>query len=757
VAVRYAVAALRSELVDTQSVAAFTRRKFWSCEDVNRPAATGTLRHAGRPVRFMWKLSSKLKDRAMGPAIWPLFAITVLMLAVSIASVQMVSWTRAYAGGLATWVAAENHAAYDLHEYAESGDEAAYARYRRELVVPLKLGAAREALQAEHPDQELARRAFLAGRIPPEDAPGLIHMFIVFKHHPLMVRAIDIWSEADGYVRELQRVGGQLHDEYSVDAPRKAAIDKLARQADRVHALIGPLTTDFGNTVGNAARQIVALLMIVMPLFAAGMVAAGVAVIRFLNQRAKRDARELRELTERLEHQATHDSLTGLANRRGFEALLASAIEERLHTDRGCALLYFDLDQIKVVNDSCGHAAGDELIRQVAWRVQRLAGEGSTMGRLGGDEFALLLRGMDGGAAVEFAERVREQLSDQRFYWNGKTFAVSASIGVLVLDRNVPSVTEALSAADQACYMAKDNGRNRVQLFRPDDRALQQRRGELHWVERLQVALDHDGFELVAQEIRPLAYRARAGKGQPPPRRRFELLLRMIGPDGQMVAPMAFIPAAERYGLMPRVDRWVIARACRELAALRDGGKPLPTCMINLSGASASDPELADYVAECLRQNGIAGEHVGFELTETAAVGNLSACSKLMSRLRGLGCLIALDDFGTGMSSFSYLRSLPIDLLKIDRAFIRNIDRDPIDHALVETIHRIGGIMGVRTVAEGVESESILGALALIGVDFAQGWHVRRPVPLVQINEEFVQTGATSNVRHATLRRASTP
>ncbi len=451
-----------------------------------------------------------------------------------------------------------------------------------------------------------------------------------------------------------------------------------------------------------------------------------------------------------------HDPLTGLANRRHFEALLAAVIAERQRTGRAAALLYFDLDQFKVVNDSCGHAAGDELIRQIAWRVQRLAGAGSTMGRLGGDEFALLLPGAVGDAAVELAERIREQIAEQRFYWNGKTFAVGASIGVLVLDADVPSVAEALSAADQACYMAKDNGRNRVQLYHPEDRDLQQRRGELHWVERLQAALDSDGFELVAQEIRPLAWRPPKGKAQSPPRRRFELLLRMIGADGQMVAPMAFIPAAERYGLMPRIDRWVIARACVELAALRDSGRPLPTCMVNLSGASASDPELADYVARCLRENGLEGTHLGFELTETVAVGNLQACGALMSRLRELGCMIALDDFGTGMSSFSYLRNLPIDLLKIDRAFIHNVDRDPIDHALVETIQRIAGIMGVRTVAEGVESEEVLGALALIGVDFVQGWHVRRPVPLVQVHEEVVRSGDTSNIRRAALRQVRT-
>jgi diguanylate cyclase (GGDEF)-like protein len=697
----------------------------------------------------------RFNDRGIGPATWLLFTITAFMLALSIASVQVVSWMRAYAEANAIWATAESRAAFELDEYSESGEEAAYQRFRRELAVPLELGRARMALQADRPDRELARRSLLAGRIPPEDVAGIINVFAVFQRHPLMIRVIDTWTRADGHVLELQRIGTQLHDDYASGRPDPTRIAQLVEQAEGAQAHIGPLVADFGNIVGKAARRTVALLLIVMPLIAAGMMALAFGAFRMLGRRARLDALELRELTGRLEHQATHDSLTGLANRRGFETLLAAALDQQQNSGRESALLYFDLDQIKIVNDSCGHAAGDELIRQVAWRVQQLAGEGTTMGRLGGDEFALLLPGMSAEAAAAFAEQMRELLSEQRFYRDGKTFAVSASIGVLALDRSVPSVAEALSAADQACYMAKESGRNRVQLYRPDDRDLQQRRGELHWVERLQVALDNDGFELVAQEIRPLAFRARGGKAQSPPRRRFELLLRMIGPDGQMVAPMAFIPAAERFGLMPRVDRWVIARACRELAALRDGGRPMPTCMINLSGTSASDPELADYVAQCLQQNDLDGASVGFELTETAAVGNLAACSALMARLRQLGCLIALDDFGTGMSSFSYLRNLPIDFLKIDRAFIRNIDRDPIDHALVETIHRIGGIMGVRTVAEGVESEEILGALALIGVDFAQGMHVRPPVPLVQIHEEVLRSGETSNIQRAGLRRVT--
>jgi diguanylate cyclase (GGDEF)-like protein len=698
---------------------------------------------------------SSPRVRGLGPAAWPLLTIILLMLVISIASVQVVSWTRAYAGGLAIWVASENRAAFELDEYQETGDEAAYQRFRRELAVPMALGRARMLLLAEHPDVQLIRRNFLDGHIPPEDVSGLIHMFVLFRHHPHMMRAIDIWTEADGYVLELERLGAQLHAEFSRLQPDPVAVAQVAAQADGAQARIVPLAMDFGLSVGKAGRQIVALLMIVMPLIAALMVAIGVAVFRMHGRRAARAAQDLRELTARLEHQATHDPLTGLANRRHFEALLSAAIADRQRTRRAASLLYFDLDQFKVVNDSCGHAAGDELIRQVAWRVQRLVGEGGTLGRLGGDEFGLLLPGIEEEAAMLLAERIRAMIAEQRFYWNGKTFAFGASIGVLVLDAAVSSVADALSAADQACYMAKDNGRNRVQLYHPEDRELQQRRGEMDWVERLQVALDNDGFELVAQEIRPLAFTPRE-KNPQPRRRRFELLLRMVGADGQMVAPMAFIPAAERYGLMPRIDRWVIARACRELAALRDGGRPLPTCMVNLSGASASDPELADYVASCLRENGLEGAHFGFELTETVAVGNLAACSLLMSRLRELGCIIALDDFGTGMSSFSYLRNLPIDLLKIDRAFVHRVDQDAIDHALVETIQRIAGIMGVRTVAEGVESEEILEALALIGVDFAQGMHVRRPVPLVQIHEEVVRSGDTSNIRRAWLQQLKT-
>ena len=448
-----------------------------------------------------------------------------------------------------------------------------------------------------------------------------------------------------------------------------------------------------------------------------------------------RDITHERALTARLEYEATHDPLTGLTNRREFETLLNAAIEDQRARGTHYALLYLDLDQFKVINDSCGHAAGDGLIRKVAWLINDQLPSGDVLARLGGDEFGALLRNMRCEEALALADAIRRRIAELRFEWEGRIFAVNSSIGVTVIDNTLAGVSDALSAADQACYLAKDSGRNRVQLYRPDDQRVQSRHGEMRWVERINAALDNDDFVLVAQEIRAIGTNEAANRESPV--HRFELLLRMTANDGTWIAPMAFIPAAERYGLMPRVDRWVIAQACRELAALRTQGRWLPVCMINLSGASVSDPSLADYISGCLRQYDLPGPQIGFELTETAAIGNLASASQLMTRLRGLGSPIALDDFGSGMSSFSYLKALPIDFLKIDGAFVRDVSSDPVDRAVVEAIQRVGRVMSIQTIAECVEDEAALRALTEIGVDYAQGWHIARPALLTEIRAMF--------------------
>jgi EAL domain-containing protein (putative c-di-GMP-specific phosphodiesterase class I) len=273
----------------------------------------------------------------------------------------------------------------------------------------------------------------------------------------------------------------------------------------------------------------------------------------------------------------------------------------------------------------------------------------------------------------------------------------------------------------------------------------------MRWIERIHAALDASRFVLLAQEIRPI--RERTPSSARPEPRRFELLLRMVDPEGQLIAPMAFIPAAERYGLMPKIDRWVIAHACQELASLRARGVTIPTCMINLSGGSVSDESLSDYISERLAANALSGRHIGFEVTETAAIANLSSASQLMARLHALGCPIGLDDFGSGMSSFSYLKSLPVDFLKIDGSFVRDLTRDPLDHAVVEAISRIGQALHISTVAERVEDGEALDALARIGVDFAQGFHVHRPTPLAKISFEAVQPSAFSDNVTAIISR----
>jgi len=443
-----------------------------------------------------------------------------------------------------------------------------------------------------------------------------------------------------------------------------------------------------------------------------------------------RDITQERAFATRLHYQATHDALTGLSNRSDFEHHLLLAIEDQKQTATDYALLYLDLDQFKVVNDTCGHAAGDELIRQVSWLVRGLLRAGDVLARLGGDEFGALLAGCPEEVALTVAESIRRHISELRFVWEGKAFAVSASIGVLSLADSLPSVSKAMSAADQACYLAKDNGRNRVQYYRPDDQEVRARHGEMQWVERINAALDADRFALYAQEIRPVASTPVSGAEGAPSR--YEILMRLVDTDGALVAPMAFIPAAERYGLMPRIDRWVIANACRELADIRRRYSTSPSCMINLSGASVTDAELADFVGALLTQYDLPRSSVGFELTETAAITSLASASQLMNRLKTLGCPIALDDFGSGMSSFGYLRSLPVDFLKIDGEFVRTMCTDAVNRAVVEAIQNIGRVMGIKTVAESVEDESVLVALTLVGVDFAQGSYLG---PLVPLNE----------------------
>ncbi|MEL1263167.1 bifunctional diguanylate cyclase/phosphodiesterase [Pseudoxanthomonas putridarboris] len=432
------------------------------------------------------------------------------------------------------------------------------------------------------------------------------------------------------------------------------------------------------------------------------------------------DISEQRELTERLSHQATHDALTELCNRREFERRLEQALAERKARPGNdpCALLYIDLDQFKLINDVSGHMAGDQLLAQLALAMRQQLRGGDVLARLGGDEFGLMAFHVDADGARALAERLRETIESLMFVWQDRTYTVSASIGVVVVDQNEATLRDLLAWADTACYLAKENGRNRVHVYREDNETTR-RRGEMEWASRLRWAMEQDRLLLDYQQIVPLD-----GGGDAPS---IELLLRLRDEDGGIVLPGAFLPAAERYGLMPAIDRWVIRTALAHFSHLHETGRKLGTCAINLSGASIEDDGLADFILARIAEYAVPAHKLCFEITETVAVRNLLKVVHVIERLRRAGCLIALDDFGAGMSSFGYLKNLPVDLIKIDGSFIRDLESDPMSRTIVSAIAQIGHQRGLKVVAEWVSSQHLSDALRSLGVDYGQGFALHRP------------------------------
>lgn len=430
------------------------------------------------------------------------------------------------------------------------------------------------------------------------------------------------------------------------------------------------------------------------------------------------------QATARLIYQASHDALTGLINRREFEQRLERMLLSALQQDREHALCYMDLDQFKVINDTCGHAAGDELLRQLALLLKGNLRERDTLARLGGDEFALLLENCSVADAQEVADSFRAEVQRFRFKWGDRIFAVGMSVGMVAINRDSGSAASLLSAADAACYVAKGRGRNQIHIYESRDIDLVRHRGEMQWVTRIQRALEEHRLRLLWQEIRPT-------DGAVESIRHVELLLRMVDDDGSEILPMAFIPAAERYSIMPAIDSWVIEETLRVCGQYLVARGELPCLFaINLSGASLKDPEFRRMLLSRLQGNPVLGPHLCFEITETAAIGNLSVVNEFIDAMRGFGCSFALDDFGSGLSSFTYLKNLKVDYLKIDGAFVRDIASNAVDYSMVEAVHRIGKQMGLKTVAEYVESEQTLALLRQIGVDYVQGNGVHQPEPL---------------------------
>jgi len=430
-----------------------------------------------------------------------------------------------------------------------------------------------------------------------------------------------------------------------------------------------------------------------------------------------------RQYAARLSNLASHDPLTGLLNRREFEQRVRATVEHREAEQGQHAVLYLDLDQFKVVNDTSGHAAGDELLRQVGALLRPRLREGDVLARLGGDEFGVLLPHCPPSPALRIAEALRKAIVDFRFAWKNRSFTIGVSIGLVNLAEGPHTLASVLSAADAACYLAKDKGRNRVQVYRPEDDEVALRRGEMEWVNRLHRALAEDRLCLYAQPMHAMHSTGTEVLHQ-------ELLVRLIDESDELIQPITFIPAAERYHLMPSIDRWVIRTAFRLLADRRAAGDASAlsgTYAINLSGASIGDDQFLDYVRESFARFRIPHRAICFEITETTAVTSLSKAAEFIGAMREPGCRFALDDFGVGVSSFTYLKQLPVDYIKIDGSFVRNMLHDPVDAAMVEAIHRIGRVMGKQTIAESVETAATLEALRSVCVDFAQGNAIAPP------------------------------
>ena len=433
-----------------------------------------------------------------------------------------------------------------------------------------------------------------------------------------------------------------------------------------------------------------------------------------------RDVSELRRMTQNLEYQAAHDELTGLVNRREFNHRLQEAMDLCRSTGEPYALCYIDLDQFKTVNDICGHHAGDLLLQQITASLRQHIREHDTLARLGGDEFGLLIARCPSEQAVAYANELRGVISEVRFTWAGRVFTVDASVGITMLNHIEGNLDEALSIADATCYVAKEQGRNRVRLYRPGDVDLQRQFGQMRWAQRLKDALDGGQFVLYEQSLVPL----RPGEGQPPA---LEVLLRLREPDGRIVSAGDFIEAAERYQMMPAIDRLVVEGVLAHLARERVPRR----YFVNLSGQSIGDDGFHAFLLEAIAAVPDLAPHITFEVTETAVISTLSKARKIMTQLRERGCTFALDDFGTGMSSFVYLKELEVQYLKVAGPFVRSMATSPLDEAIVRNFANFGRQMGLITIAEWVENERTLQMLAEMGVDYAQGFLLQQPVPMI--------------------------
>ena len=437
--------------------------------------------------------------------------------------------------------------------------------------------------------------------------------------------------------------------------------------------------------------------------------------------------REARRKNKEIHFQAHHDTLTNLPNRKEFKYRLQHAVDTAKERDLDHALCFLDLDQFKIINDTCGHKAGDQLLVDISILIQGKIREYDTLGRSGGDEFGLLLESCSLEKALEIAEGIVTLVRNYKFNWENRIFQIGVSIGLVHISKDSKDIVSLMSAADISCYAAKDMGRNRVHVHELNDEQVKRIHQELSWVADIETSLKDQRFKLYIQAIAPVNTSKKSNL-------MYEVLLRLKDDDGNIISPGEYIPAAERFNLMHAVDVWVVHEIIKKIEAMQQSGeKETPRIFVNLSANSITDQSFCDYVLELLEQHPITKHSICFEITETAAIKNMDQAINFINQLKQAHCLFALDDFGSGMSSFTYLKNLPVDYLKIDGSLVNKMDKNTADQAMVAAINQIGRVMDIKTIAEHVENEDILSGLKKIGVTYAQGYHLGRPFSIDEL------------------------
>jgi diguanylate cyclase (GGDEF)-like protein len=662
------------------------------------------------------------------PIVSPFLAIVAVLVLLAVLSIDILAAGRAYVEGESLWSKSQKEAVSHLLRYAETKAEPDFLNYQKAIRVPMGFHKARLELEKPRREDARLRAALLEGGTHPDDIPGVIKLYDRFSHVGYMQNVLDIWRTGDGFLAKLTAAADELHTLHQSGRENHARLQLILERIIQINEELRPWQNRFSNTLGEATRWLQSVLLIVILAAAATLVPPGVLLTQRMVNRVDRAEREIKDLklqqeyATKLAHHASHDPLTDLVNRPEFENRVGRALRSASTQGQQHVVMYLDLDQFKIVNDTCGHAAGDQLLRQVGALLKQQLRDRDTLARLGGDEFGVMLENCPFQEAIRIADQLRQCITDFRFVSEDRPFTIGASIGVVQVADGTMSLTDVLSAADSACYMAKEKGRNRVQIYRPHDSDVSQRRGEMQWVPRLQAALEKDRFVLYEQEIVPLDSGTLRN-------RLSELLVRMLDEHGAVVPPMAFIPAAERYSMMTTIDAWVAQHAFAKISSL---GPHCGTYAINISGGSLGDERFLDFVREQFKRSSMPPHTICFEITETAAVANFDKAARFFGEMKALGCLFSLDDFGAGMSSFGYLKQLPVDFIKIDGSFVKNLEDDPVDLATVRAINDLGHVMGKKTIGEFVERESGLTALREIGVDFAQGNWIAPPRPFLE-------------------------